>query len=62
MNWRELNESLADMSEKQVQKLLDEELADRRRATVITRLHQRFTILRAARERKELLKSAKSSR
>lgn len=60
MNWRKLNETLIDMSEKEVWKLLQEELLDRRRVTVLTRLHQRYTILRAARERKEILKAAKS--
>lgn len=55
MNWRDLNEVLNGLDEQKVLKLLNEERADRRRITVLTRLHQRYTILRAARERKELL-------
>jgi hypothetical protein len=55
MNWRNLNEVLNELDEQKVLKLLNEERADRRRVTVLTRLHQRYTILRAARERKELL-------
>jgi len=55
MNWRNLNEVLNELDELKVLKLLNEERADRRRVTVLTRLHQRYTILRAARERKELL-------
>lgn len=55
MNWRNLNEVLNELDEQKVLKLLNEERTDRRRVTVLTRLHQRYTILRAARERKELL-------
>lgn len=58
MNWRKLNETLVDMNEKEVLALLDDERANRRRVTVLTRLHQRYTILRAARERKEILAEA----
>lgn len=58
MNWRELNETLVRMSEKEVLALLDDERANRRRVTVLTRLHQRYTILRAARERKKILAEA----
>ena len=60
MNWRELNETLNSMSEDEVLALLNEERKDRRRVTVLTRLHQRYTILRAARERREILASVKS--
>lgn len=38
--------------------MLREEMQGKKRATIITRLHQRFTTLRAARERKELLAQA----
>jgi len=38
--------------------LLQDELIGAKRVTVIQRLHQRFTMLRAARERVELLKQA----
>lgn len=61
MNWRKLNETLVDMNEKEVLALLDDERANRRRVTVLTRLHQRYTILRAARERKEILAEAAKS-
>ena len=60
MNWRELNETLNSMSEDEVLALLKEERKDRQRVTVLTRLHQRYTILRAARERREILASIKS--
>ncbi len=58
MNWRELNQKLSLLTEKQVWNLLQDELIGAKRVTVIQRLHQRFTMLRAARERVELLKQA----
>lgn len=42
-------------SETQVKAMLDEEVAVHKRATYLVRIHQRYTTLRAARERKELL-------
>ncbi len=58
MNWRELNQKLNLLTEKQVWTLLQDEMIGAKRVTVIQRLHQRFTMLRAARERVELLKQA----
>jgi hypothetical protein len=46
------------MSEQQVLDLLTNERQTQRRATVLERLHQRYTTLRAARERAEILKEA----
>tara|TARA_R110000868_G_scaffold120209_2_gene319080 strand:- start:1471 stop:1659 length:189 start_codon:yes stop_codon:yes gene_type:complete len=56
-SWRSLNDRLHSMTETEVQVLLKQE-RDREpapRATVLTRLHQRYTALRAVRERKELV-------
>lgn len=58
MNWRELNDVLNGLDEQKILTLLNEERTTRRRVTVMTRLHQRYTILRAARERRELLNDA----
>lgn len=58
MNWRELNDVLNGLDEQKILALLNEERVTRRRVTVMTRLHQRYTILRAARERRELLNDA----
>jgi hypothetical protein len=58
MHWNELNKKLADLSEKQVYDLLQDERANGRRAFIMTRLHQRYNILRVLREREELLKDA----
>lgn len=58
-NWRKLNKELALFTEEQVLALLTEERAGRKRVSILERLHQRYTILRAARERREILSQAK---
>lgn len=55
MNWREINKALPDLDEDAVLRLLDEERKGEQRQTVLIRLHQRYTMLRAARERTEIL-------
>ena len=59
MNWFELNAVLPLKDEKQVQVLLNEEVKIHKRPTFIVRIHQRFTMLRAQRERQELLEMIK---
>ena len=58
MNWRELNKQLNLLNESEVLALLDAERVGARRVTFLERLHQRYTMLRAARERVELMKEA----
>jgi hypothetical protein len=58
MNWREINKALPDLDEDAVLRLLDEERKGEQRVTVLVRLHQRYTMLRAARERMEILGDA----
>ena len=58
MNWRELNKKLNLLSESEVLALLEAERAGQRRVTFLERLHQRYTALRTARERIELLQEA----
>ncbi len=53
-NWREMMEMLSTLTEAEVKFLLDSEVADGKRWSVIQRLHGRYTILRASRERDEL--------
>ena len=60
MNWRKLNKELALMTEDQVLSLLNEERAGAKRISILERLHQRYTALRTARERIELLKEAQT--
>ena len=55
MNWREINKALPDLDEDAVLRLLDNERKGEQRVTVLIRLHQRYTMLRAARERMEIL-------
>lgn len=57
-NWRELNKKLNLLSENEVLELLNAERAGARRVTFLERLHQRYTALRTARERIELLQEA----
>lgn len=56
LNWFTLNAVLPKRNEAQVLKMLEEEVKVHKRATFVVRLHQRYTMLRAQRERKELLK------
>jgi hypothetical protein len=58
LTWRKLNDQLALMSEEDVLALLANERATTKRVSVLERLHQRYTTLRAARERQEILKEA----
>jgi hypothetical protein len=55
MNWREINKALPDLDEDAVLRLLEDERKGEQRVTVLVRLHQRYTMLRAARERIEIL-------
>jgi hypothetical protein len=54
VNWRWLNRHMSNLTEEQVQTLLDQELAGERRGAILRRLHQRVNALRVARERSEL--------
>ena len=54
-NWHDLNAVLTVASEERVAQLLKEEMERHRRVTYLVRLHQRYTMLRAQRERKEML-------
>lgn len=57
--WRSLNDELSGMDEQQVLDLLTKERNANRRVSMLERLHQRYTSLRAARERVEILTEAK---
>jgi hypothetical protein len=58
LTWRALNNQLSMMTEQEAYTMLEEELANQRRASVIQRLHQRANVLRVSRERLEILKMA----
>jgi hypothetical protein len=59
MNWRELNARLSSLREDELANLIEEERQGERRTTLMIRMHQRFTALRAMRERRELLSQAR---
>lgn len=59
LNWRSLNQQLPTLTEDEVQTLLAQECDGMRRATIMVRLHQRYTALRASRERQEMLSDTK---
>ena len=56
--WRELNRVLVTLTEAEVLAMLDRERTNERRVVVLERLHQRYNVLRASRERIELLREA----
>lgn len=55
MNWTTLNVVLRDCTEAEAKAMLDEEVKVHRRSVFVKRLHQRYTALRAQRERKEIM-------
>ena len=59
LTWRELNHVLASKTEAEVLQMLHEEKASAQRVVVLERLHQRYTALRASRERIEILQEAR---
>lgn len=54
-NWHDLNAVLTVASEERVAQLLKEEMEQHRRVSYAVRLHQRYTTLRAQRERKDII-------
>lgn len=61
-SWRSLNRRLNAMTEDEVKEALVAEMAGEKRVTVVERLHQRFTALRATRERLELMMEVQHER
>ena len=55
-NWRDFIERIPTMSEKELCRAIYEEANGKARASHLTRLHMRFSKVRAARERRELLR------
>ena len=55
LDWRAMNKLIPSLTELEIKAMLDEEAVTLRRKTALQRLHQRFCILRAARERRELM-------
>ena len=60
-SWQTINKALKDFTETDVKNALNRELVGNRRKDVAIRLHQKFSILRSARERTELIESLKDT-
>jgi hypothetical protein len=60
LNWRTLNARLGSLREDELEGMIREELKGDRRPTLLIRMHQRFTVLRNLRERREILNAATS--
>ena len=59
-NWRSMNAALKTLTEKQLFDLLEYEREHELRWSVLERLHQRYTMVRASRERIEIMQEAKA--
>lgn len=59
LDWRELNNLLCSFSEEELRRMIKSELKGARRPSVVKRLHQRYCIVRAMRERAEILAEIK---
>jgi hypothetical protein len=59
ITWRKLNAELKTLDEAKVLEMLLAERRSAKRVSVLERLHQRYTALRAARERIEILQEAR---
>lgn len=57
--WHDLNVLLSMRTEDQVKTMLYDEIEVHKRPTYAVRIHQRYTTLRAQRERKEMLERIK---
>lgn len=61
MNWRELNARLGSLREDELEQMIREEMKGEKRPTLLVRMHQRYTVLRSLRERREILNVATSA-
>lgn len=55
LTWREMHKVINHKTEDELKIMIAKEFDTLKRPSVLIRLHQRFTILRAQREREELL-------
>jgi hypothetical protein len=59
LNWRSMIAVLSDLTEEQLKDALDVELKTHKRPAIARRLHQRYSAMRTARERIEIMKGMK---
>jgi hypothetical protein len=55
LNWHQLNAQLRAFSEEELRDMINAEMKGTQRLSVIKRLHQRYCIVRATRERAAIL-------
>ena len=60
INWRTLNARLNSLREDELEQMIREEMKGEKRPTLLVRMHQRYTVLRSLRERREILSAATS--
>lgn len=61
INWRTLNARLGSLREDELEQMIREEMKGEKRPTLLVRMHQRYTVLRSLRERREILNVATSA-
>lgn len=59
LSWRPLAATLSNLTEDEVLQLLNDEINIHKRSAHARRLHQRYTMLRAARERADIMRDMK---
>ena len=59
LNWRSMIAVLSDLTEDELKQALDAELKTYKRPALAQRLHQRYSAMRTARERVEIMKGLK---
>lgn len=58
LSWRKLQAVLNQLTEEQVLAMLEEERATLKRASILERLHMKYSVLRTNRERIAIMKEA----
>jgi predicted transcriptional regulator len=58
MSWRKLQAVLNQLTEAEVLAMLEDERATLRRASILERLHMKYSVLRTNRERIEIMREA----
>ena len=59
LNWRSMIAVLSTLTEDELKQVLDVELKTYKRPAIARRLHQRYSAMRTARERVEIIKGMK---
>ena len=55
LTWRDMHRIINHKTEDELRQMIVEEFETYKRPTILIRLHQKFTMLRAQREREELI-------